>query len=140
MYTLNNALSKKQAQATKVNHEHWLKFKTLPKGDMYTNELSSICQQYQNENRWILMIDPDEQPLSELSHNENIDDSKLLRVDTQGKAISIEKIQKTLAQGNCAALVLCRHQISKEHLATLQSYARQGKTQCIILNTPAQLH
>lgn len=136
MYTLNT----NTVHSTEQTNDHWLKFKTLTKETLYASELSDICQKFQNENRWVLVINPDEEPLMALSSNENIDGSKLLRVDSQGKTIPLESIQKTLARGNCAAVVVCNNQLANEHITELKNYAKQGKTHCIILNTPRQLH
>jgi cell division inhibitor SulA len=99
-----------------------------------SDELASIYHKTCDDNRWILMIDPEEQQINELVHKHNLTSHKLLRVSSQGKKLTLDKIEKALAKGHCAAIVLCNSEVTPESISSLMACAQHGKTRCIILN------
>jgi len=99
-----------------------------------------ICQQHSLENKWILMINPQNDSLDQLNNSNDIDTSKVLRVNTNKVKINIKNVETALSKGNCAAVVLCNACLNESELIELITYAQQGKTQCIVLNNNKTIH
>jgi len=104
------------------------------------NEFVNICQQYDQDERWILMIDPQEKDIAFLNQNKQINRSKILRVNSNKVKLDSKNIKSTLAKGNCSAIILCDSKFAKQQLTSFNQYAKQGNTQCIVLNSTQKLH
>lgn len=102
---------------------------------------SSVCKSHQLDNKWILMINPEDEKLESLSRQKSIDAEKILRVHTSKTLTNVNNIAKALKKGNCAAIILCNSNVESHQLHHLISSANQGKTKCIMLNTqPTTIH
>jgi len=104
------------------------------------NEFISICEQYEQDERWIIMIDPQEKDIAILNQSEKINRSKILRINSKKVKLDPKSIEKALAKGNCSAIVLCDSQFAQQQISSFYQYARQGNTQCIVLNSAQKLH
>ena len=103
-------------------------------------EFVNICQQYEQDQRWVLMIDPQAADIAYLSENKNINLAKILRVSSQKVKLDMANIKTTLAKGNCSAIILCNATLAEHQLLILDHYAKLGNTQCIILKNTPVLH
>lgn len=113
--------------------EEWLDEITLDEqnlADFYTR----ICQQHAVDNKWVLMVSPDENQLAHLSKHSQLDTSKVLKINANKVNVNIEKIISTLKKGNCAAVILPNTLLEDKHLEQLYKSAQLGRTQCIIVN------
>ena len=106
----------------------------------FTQELVDICLNYQQDNRWILMIDPKQQDISQLLKNKKINPAKILKVDSRKIKVTKTNINTALSKGNCCAIVLCNTHFEQQQLAEFDRLGKQTNTQCIILNNMPTLH
>jgi cell division inhibitor SulA len=118
----------------------WLDIREQINDFELSQQYVDICQKHSLENKWILMINPQNNSLDQLNSSNNIDSSKVLRVNTNKVKINIKNVSTALSKGNCAAVVLCNACLNENELTELISYARQGKTQCIVLNNNKTIH
>jgi len=101
-------------------------------GDL-SEKYQDICQNHHNDNKWILMINPENDSLDQLSNMGKINPEKILKVNANKVNISLEHIKNTLLKGNCSAMILSNAHYNKAQLQEISRCAAQGKTQCIIL-------
>ncbi|KGJ99613.1 hypothetical protein [Thalassotalea sp. ND16A] len=134
----NNDLTQSDLIQTKFNNP-WFKVETVNDDAFFSADLAKVCIKNQQQKRWILCVDGDDSRVQSLA--KSIDKSKLLRVNGQHQPIAFDKIARALLKGNCSTVILCDPQLSEEQLLMLQSCAKHGKTECIVVkNTPKQLH
>lgn len=113
---------------SQVNHKH-----------NYHADILNVCKRNQLQKRWILCVDGKEAYVQQLA--KNIDKSKLLRVNGHHQPIGFDKVARALLKGNCSTVILCETNFTTEQIDILKGYARQGNTQCILVNsTTSQLH
>ncbi|MBL4909330.1 MAG: hypothetical protein JKX78_04770 [Alteromonadaceae bacterium] len=113
--------------------------KTFKEANLVT-EFINIYQQHQQDKRWILMIDPEQKDIDTLSKNNTINSTKILRINSKKVNLSTKNIENTLIKGNCCAIILCNSNFDQQQLSTFNHYAKQGNTQCIVLNNEPVLH
>ncbi len=92
-----------------------------------------ICQHHHDENKWILMINPENDSLEQLSNMGKINPAKILKVNANKVNVSIEHIKKTLLKGNCSAMILANANYNQAQLNEISRCAAIGKTHCIFL-------
>ncbi|WNC73781.1 hypothetical protein RGQ13_07260 [Thalassotalea psychrophila] len=120
-------------------NQSWFKIKHVDNEQFFSNDLAEVCAKNQQQKRWILCVDSDESSLQTLA--DTVDKSKILRVNGQHQPIAFDKIARTLLKGNCSTVILCDHDFSERQLMMLQSCAKQGNTECIVVNKKQnQLH
>jgi len=119
---------------------HWLTVKNSNYNLGLVNEFVDICQQYDQDERWILMIDPQEKDIALLNQSRQVNRSKILRINSKKVKLNSTNIKTTLAKGNCSAIILCNTQFAQQQLSSFNQYAKQGNTQCIVLNSSQKLH
>jgi cell division inhibitor SulA len=105
-----------------------------------TQELVEICLNNQQDNRWILIVDPKQQEVSQLLKNKTINPAKILKVDSKKIKLTKNNINTALSKGNCCAIVLCNTHFEQQQLAEFDRLGKQTNTQCIILNNIPTLH
>ncbi|XQW86606.1 hypothetical protein ACOYR1_07750 [Thalassotalea piscium] len=99
-----------------------------------------ICRQYNTNHKWILMINPDEQPLAQLSKQGEINTANVLKVNANKVNVVISNIEHALSKGNCSVIVLCNPLLSSQEIEKLSICARLGKTKCIVIRNNRSVH
>ncbi|NQY36098.1 MAG: hypothetical protein HRT37_14220 [Alteromonadaceae bacterium] len=129
---------------SKVNieyHSHnWLDIRNIKDQHQLAQQYTTICQQHEQDNKWILMINPEDKSLETLYASGKINTTKILRVNAKRQTININNIATALKTGNCSAVILCNASIKEEEIHQLSAFAQKGKTQCIVLKTTTTLH
>jgi cell division inhibitor SulA len=136
--TLNNSTN--LSSTNKVNNEQWLDIRNIENDGELSRHYANICQQHKLEKKWILMINPEGKSLEQLVINSNIDTSKILKINDKKVNLNLENIATALSKGNCSAVILRNTCFEKEQLSALMLCAKEGNTQCIVLNNSATIH
>lgn len=111
----------------------WVNVQAADNKEQIYDLYNDICQQHYDKNKWILMINPEDEMLESLGKGNEIDVSNILRVNTPSQKMNIQHIKSALIKGNCSAIVLAENYFDKEEIAELTNCAEQGKTQCVII-------
>jgi len=119
---------------------NWIDVRGIESPLQLSNQYEGICKEHEINNKWILMINPEDQSLAVLSKSNNVDTSKILKVNTNKTKIDIKNIEFALGNGNCAAVILCNPSLKDDELAQLNHYAEKGQTACIVLKSNQHLH
>jgi len=98
-----------------------------------SEKYQDICKNHYDDNKWILMINPESDSLEQLSNMGKINPAKILKVNANKVNVSLEHIKKTLLKGTCSAMILSGANYDKAELNEISRCAALGKTQCIIL-------
>jgi cell division inhibitor SulA len=98
-----------------------------------SEKYQSICQKHHTDNKWILMINPENEFLDQLSSMGKINPAKILKVNANKVNVNFEHIKKALLKGNCSAMILSNAHFNQAELNELANCAALGKTQCILL-------
>ena len=122
------------------NANIWMNIKGVNNPDQLSELYQDVCQKHQHTKKWILMINPEDESLLQLSTQSKIDVSRILRVNTKNTLITINAIEKALSKGNCSAIILSQNDIKSHELVQLSNCAKQGQTQCIVLEKSITLH
>jgi cell division inhibitor SulA len=130
----NMTLSTQWCNIIRVNNSHDLSAK-----------YQDICQSHHDDNKWILMINPENDSLEQLSNLGKINPAKILKVNANKVNVSLEHIKKTLLKGTCSAMILSDAHYNQAELKQIAQCAALGQTQCILLQKtnskpPKQLH
>ena len=129
-----------QQSNNQVPSNSWIKVHELNQEDNLEKHYEELCQKHHLSNKWLLIINPEDETLAQLSNNTSLDTSKILKIDPHKKPVNIDNIKSVLSQGNCSAVVLCNPNLQLEELKLLQTYAQLGQTQCVVLNKKQQIH
>ncbi len=130
-------------KTNKLDHntsEHWFDLQNISTTDGLSEQYADICQKHELNKKWIMMINPGDEPLMELTESTTIDTSKILKVNTKKTRINLKNIESALSKGNCSAVVLCNPHLKNEELCQLKQSAINGKTACIVLNNHQMIH
>ena len=122
------------------NQPYQLDIRNIQMNESLFEQYAEIYQQHEINRKWILMINPEDYSLEQLSKANKIDPSKILKVNTNKKRINLNNIESVLCNGNCSAVILCNPCLEREELKLLKQYARKGKTACIVLTNAQHLH
>ena len=122
------------------NNKSWFNMKNIVSNDQIDKLYNNVCQEHQHKNKWILMINPEEETLENLAKIKNIDTTKILRVNIKESMFNLKNIKNTLTQGNCSAVILSHTHLALDEISELSNCAKQGETLCIVLNNSATLH
>ena len=98
-----------------------------------SQKYQNICQNHHDDNKWILIINPENDSLDQLSNMGKIKPEKILKVNANKVNVSLEHIKSTLLKGTCSAMILSDAHFDQEQIKEISRCAAQGKTQCIIL-------
>jgi len=141
---LNNAVS------TPLADQVWLKLANVESHQELSSHYVTICQQYNQEKKWVLFINPEESSLEQLAQTHGVDISKVLCVSFKGKNktnnmldvksahLDIEHIKSVLCRGNCSAVILSNASFDANEIIALNNCARLGETRCILLKSNIQ--
>ncbi len=133
------------AISTPFAEQAWLQLASVENQQELSSHYASICQQHNQEKKWVLFINPEESSLEQLSQTHGVDISKVLCVSFKGKNrinnlldeksahLDIEQIKSVLCRGNCSAVILSNAYFAADEIAALDSCARLGETQCVLL-------
>ena len=137
--SINNAIS------TPLAEQAWLKLANVENHQELSSHYVNICQQHNQEKKWVLFINPEESSIEQLAHTHGVDISKALCVSFKGKNkvnnlldsksahLDIEQIKNVLCRGNCSAVILSNASFDVDEMAALDSCARSGETHCVLL-------
>lgn len=135
------SLNKNSKLVNKVSQPHqWMAIKDINNNQELFQLYNNICQKYQTRNKWILMINPEDESLEQLASQNKYDVSRILRVNIKTKNIDINCIEKALSKGNCSAIIVSNSQLKQHQLKQLSKSAKKGKTQCIVLENNLTIH
>jgi len=119
--------------------EEWVdEFTFNGTGDL-ANKYANICYRHNVENKWVMMVNPEEESLEYLMENQNIDPSKILKVNSKNKNSTVMSIENALRKGNCSAIILPENLVNEEQLERLTKSAQRGRTQCVVIKK-SKLH
>jgi len=113
----------------------WCDIRSITSKQDLSVQYADICQQHEINNKWVLMINPDEKSLLQLSKQGIIDPRRILKVNINQRDIKLKSIEEALEKGHCSAVILCNATIKYSQVNQLKYYAKKGNTRCIILNT-----
>lgn len=117
----------------------WVKVEQAHSSSFYRDTLAKVCLKNQQQKRWVLCVDGDDDDVLTLA--DNIDKSKFLRVQGHHQPVAFDKIARALLKGNCSTVILNNPQLTDSQIIILHSCAKQGNTECIIVNkTQPNLH
>jgi cell division inhibitor SulA len=134
---ITNELSLNRKDLT-VKKANWCDVRSIENRVELSQQYTEIFQKHDLEHKWILMINPDEKPLLQLSTQGKIDPKKILKVNMHQRNISLQTIEHALEKGHCSAVILCNATLEKSQLSQLTHYAEKGQTKCIILKKLTQ--
>lgn len=120
--------------------QNWLDIKSINTSDEVAQEYKNICSKFHSTSKWVLIVNPENNSLDELSISANISHTKVLQVHSNKVNVSVKNIEAALKKGNCSAVVLNNVILSESELLTLSTSAQKGGTKCIILNSKTFLH
>lgn len=135
-----------------IMKQNWLQYASAQDNKELSSHYANICQQYKQDKKWLLFINPEESSLEQLAQNHGVDISKVLCVSFKGKNkinhqlgersahLDIEQIKNVLSRGNCSAVILSNASFTDTEIDCLDSSARLGETQCVILKSQQQIH
>lgn len=118
----------------------WLTTKTINIEENSKDFYADIYHKHNDNNKWIIIINPKHNAVEQLSNVPAINPSNILTVHTNNTKVNIDNIAKALLKGNCAAIVLCDTQLSSIELTRLETCASVGKTKCIMLEHTETFH
>jgi cell division inhibitor SulA len=154
MYTLNthsNNINNNPLNKCLVDQD-WLKLTNVDNHQELSSQYANICQQHHQEKKWVLFINPEESSLEQLAQTHGVDISKVLCVSFKGKNktnhllndksahLDIEQIKNVLCRGNCSAVILSNASFDANEMSALDSCARLGETQCVLLKNKRKTH
>tara|TARA_B110000238_G_C16088505_1_gene422719 strand:+ start:376 stop:804 length:429 start_codon:yes stop_codon:yes gene_type:complete len=122
------------------NSQSWFNIRNIASVNQISSIYDTVCRQHQHKKKWILMINPEDEMLENLANIENIDTTKILRVSIKDNMFNLKSIKNILTQGNCSAIILSDTHLKIDEISELSHCAKQGKTQCIVLNNAITLH
>lgn len=118
-----------------AHYNQWFNIKSVNSTSSLFNEIALLCQRYQDNHKWILVVSSNASDLMHLQQEQNIGKEKVLWVHANRTSISTTNIERTLAKGNCAAVVICDAELNAQQSQKLQQKAFIGNTHCVLLNS-----
>ena len=117
---------------------NWCDVRSIANEFELSQQYTEIFEKHDLDNKWILLINPEEKPLQQLSTQGKIDPNKILKVNIHHRNISLKTIKEALEKGHCSAVILCNAKLDKSQLTQLTQFAEKGQTKCIILKKQTQ--
>lgn len=99
----------------------WCDIRSITSKQELSLQYADICQQHKLNNKWVLMINPDEKPLLQLSQQGIIDPKRILKVNINQRNIKMKSIEEALAKGHCSAVILCNATLENSQVNQLTS-------------------
>ena len=128
---ITSSLVKPTTKSTK--NTQWCNVVNISSTYDISKNYQTICQNYHADHKWILMVNPDDKPLEQLSASGKINPERILKVNANKVNINFLHIKSTLLKGTCSAIILTKAVFTQAELNELSQCAEQGKTQCILL-------
>jgi len=119
---------------------HFLNVKSINSTEELTEQYSNIYDQCKMKNKWVLMVNPEQHSLENMNVTSTTSTPRILQVHSNNMHIKVKNIETALRKGHCSAVVLCNVHFNEKELAQLYTSAKQGNTQCIILNNKTTVH
>lgn len=104
------------------------------------NQVANVCLTHQNRNKWILLIADEDETISAISNQSEVDTSKILRINQRKVKVKAENLEVALAKGNCSAVVLTKNDFESEQIAHLRQCAKLSNTEFVVCGGNSQLH
>ena len=128
----------KVSDSNKQLNANWLQHTNVNDNFELSNQYAYICQQHNQEKKWVLFINPEESSIEQLAKTHGIDVSKILMVNYKATlkantTIDLERVKSVLSKGNCSAVILSNTNFKNDEIVQLESSACEGKTQCVLL-------
>ncbi|WP_206485541.1 hypothetical protein [Thalassotalea sp. G2M2-11] len=117
---------------------NWVDIRNVNDVSNWSAQYEDICLQHKINKKWILLIDPEDQSIEQLSKAHHIDTSKILKVNSHKGKVNIKNLGAALSKGNCSAIILSNPQLEENELQTLRHFAALGQTACIVLRPASQ--
>jgi len=114
--------------------KQWLSIKNIKNDEELTKQYSTIYQENNYKNKWILMINPENSALVNIEKTPKKTFSKILRVNANKGIVKVKNIEAALRKGNCSAVILNDVKFNEQELTQLYLGAKKGNTACIIIN------
>jgi len=127
-----NNIKSKNASSSHTSSA-WLDIRNINNEANLSKQYADICQKHHLDNKWILMINPEDNSLNQLAKANEINTSRILKVNTNKSKVDLKSIESALSKGNCSAIILCNASLKHEEMFKLNRCAQQGKTACIVL-------
>lgn len=154
MYTVNTPSNNVITDAinTPLADQAWLQLASVKNHQELSSRYANICQQHNQEKKWVLFINPEESSLEQLALTHGVDISKVLCVSFKGQNkvnhlldekfahLDIEQIKNVLCRGNCSAVILSNASFAADEIIALDRCARLGETQCVLLQNQRKTH
>jgi cell division inhibitor SulA len=121
-----------------IDKPNWCDVRTISNTVELSRQYTEICQNNDLDNKWILMVNPEDKQLQQLSTEGKIDPKRILKVNIHQRNISLKTIKEALEKGHCSAVILCNATFDKAQLDQLTQFAEKGQTKCIILTKQTQ--
>lgn len=123
----------------------WLQHKYVANKLELASEYATICQQYQQQGKWVMFVNSDEAAMAQLASFVDISQMNILCVHLKdhcpdARNSVLQNIKRTLANGNCASMVLSGQLLSANESAELELYAAMGETHCSIIENKNVSH
>ena len=138
--TNNNNISivRSFSNANPQFNANWLQRTNVNNNVELSNQYAYICQQYKQEKKWVLFINPEESSIEKLAKTHGVDVSKILLVNYKSTVntnttIDLQRVKSVLSKGNCSAVILSNTNFNNEEITQLENSACEGKTQCVLL-------
>ncbi|MCH2055319.1 MAG: hypothetical protein MK214_01640 [Thalassotalea sp.] len=137
MHTLKSRISTTN-DTNNFSHTHynqWFDIKSVNSTSSLFNEIALLCQRCQDNHKWVLVVSSNASDLMHLQQEQNVGKEKVLWVHANRASISTSNIERTLAKGNCAAVVICDAELNAQQREQLKQKAMTGNTHCVLLNS-----
>ena len=131
-----NSTIKKPSQSGVSSH--WCNIIEVNNAYDLSTHYQNICQNHQNDHKWILMINPENDSLEQLSIMGKINPERILKVNASKVNVSLDHIKSTLLKGTCSAMILSNAHYNEAQLKEISHCAALGETHCILLQKTAQ--
>lgn len=123
----------------------WLHHKYVANKLELASEYAEICYQYQQQGKWMMFVNSDEAAMTQLASFVDISQMNILCVHLKdccpdARKSVMQNIKRTLANGNCASMVLSGQLLSADESAELELYAAMGETHCSIIENKNVSH
>lgn len=129
-----------ESTAAKSINKNWCQVVNVTNKQDFIGNYQKFCKKYQHGNKWILMINPENDALCELSLQDEISTNRILKIDTRKVNVNFKHLKQTLLRGNCSAVILSHEKFTPAELEELTDYAQEGATKLIVLKQNTQLH
>jgi hypothetical protein len=91
------------------------------------NALISATNQLSTKG-WIMLLDPDDELISQLSQLSPLASRRILRVKTDRKPLDLKNLAKAIAKGTCSQLLFAADKLNEQQVQTLNKLINAYRT------------